>query len=189
VVAGALAAGAALALAASASADPDEPPPGPAAPPPATIGGTVAQIRQAGPEGLLNGFTASPDQLVGQAAVPSAPGAPAASMPPLNALNNAYLFPQNLTPSAPGEGTPQFGVAPGDENSDVGRLDYLKRLHAMYRAGDLTGTLLGQRPQEQLGEPLPGTAPPPGTWSPTGLGQGTPDQAPAEVPGVPPPPG
>ena len=39
----------------------------------------------------------------------------------------------------------------------------------MYRAGMLKGGLLGQVPQEQLGEPLPGTAPPPGTNLPPGV--------------------
>ena len=57
----------------------------------------------------------------------------------------------------------------------------------MYRAGMLKGGLLGQVPQEQLGEALPGTAPPPGTNIPPGLGQFLPDPA-APSDGVAPPP-
>jgi hypothetical protein len=51
----------------------------------------------------------------------------------------------------------------------------------------LKGGLLGQMPQEQLGEPLPGTAPPPGTAVSPGLEQYLPDPAPADAP--PPPAG
>ena len=57
----------------------------------------------------------------------------------------------------------------------------------MQRAGLLKGGLLGQSPQEQLGEPLPGTAPPPGTNIPPGLVQYLPDPPPP--PDAPPPPG
>ena len=59
----------------------------------------------------------------------------------------------------------EFGVAPGDENADVTRRQWLGRFIDMQRAGLLKGGMIGQMPQEQLGEPLPGTAPPPGPAS------------------------
>jgi hypothetical protein len=63
----------------------------------------------------------------------------------------------------------------------------LGRYIDMYRAGMLKGGLLGQMPQQQLGESLPGTAPPPGTNIPPGLVQFQPDPA-APPDGAPPPP-
>ncbi len=84
-------------------------------------------------------------------------------------------------------GCEQFDVAPGQENSDVSRREWLGRYIDMYRAGMLKGGLLGQVPKEQLGEALPGTAPPPGTNLPPGLGQFLPDPA-APPDGVAPPP-
>jgi len=99
----------------------------------------------------LSGRTAD-EYLLAQAPVPSLPGGLAAA-PPLNALNNQYLLPQNLTPSAPGEGE-IFGVEPGQENATSGRIDYLKRLYGSYREGGLKGGLLGQMPLDQVGKPL-----------------------------------
>ena len=42
--------------------------------------------------------------------------------------------------------------------------------------------LFGQAPDEQLGEPLPGTAPAPGIYLPPGLGQNLPDPAASQQP-------
>ena len=119
--------------------------------------------------------------VLGQNAVPSAPGAGPGVVPNLRAFNNAYGVPQNEVPSAPGQGQ-QFDVAPGDENADVNGRTWLGRYIDLYRDGRLRGSLLGQLPQQQLGEPLPGTAPPPGTNIPPGLVQFLPD------PAAPPPP-
>jgi hypothetical protein len=121
--------------------------------------------------------------VLGQNAAPSAPGAGPGVVPNLRAFNNAYGPQQYLKPSAPGQGE-QFDVAPGEENADVNARTWMGRYIDMYRAGMLKGGLLGQVPQEQLGEPLPGTAPPPGTNVPSGLGQYLP--GPEEAP---PPPG
>jgi hypothetical protein len=197
--------GAAVALAATAAAD-DPPPPGPvfidpAAPPPPgpVIPGVGAPL---GPAGLAvlaqNGHDANPAALgappvtgldqttvLGQNALPSAPGADPGVIPNLNPFNNQYGVQQCLKPSAPGK-CEEFGVAPGDENADVNRRQWLGRYVDMYRAGMLKGGLLGQVPQEQLGEALPGTAPPPGTNIPAGLDQFQPDPPPP--PGAPPPP-
>jgi hypothetical protein len=105
--------------------------------------------------------------VLGQNAVPSPPGGGAGVVPNLNVFNNAYGPEQCLAPSAPGK-CEQFDVAPGEENADVSSREWLGRYIDMYRAGMLKGGLLGQMPQQQLGESLPGTAPPPGTNIPRG---------------------
>ena len=164
---GALTLGAALVLSPSATADPVPPDPAPAdpAPPPPTIFGVL---------GLPDVSAYGSNPLLGQNIVPSAPsgGVPVIA-PDLNAFSNQYLLPQNATPAAPGEGT-----GAGTQDSVSTRLDYLKRLYSMYQGGDLKGALLGQLPLDQLGEPLPGTAPAPGTDIPPGLGQNLPELLP-----------
>jgi hypothetical protein len=195
----------AVAFAATAAADPAPPeplpvpgaldPPPPAGPPVPVLGAPL------GPNGLgvlaQNGQDQNPAALgappvtgmdqttvLGQNAVPSAPGADPGVVPNLNPFNNAYGPQQCMVPSAPGK-CEQFDVAPGEENADTTRREWLGRYIDMYRAGMLKGGLLGQVPQEQLGEPLPGTAPPPGTNIPPGLVQFQPDPPPP--PGAPPP--
>ena len=75
---------------------------------------------------------------LGQLPVPSAPGAGPGVVPNLNPFNNAYGVQQCLVPSAPGK-CEQFDVAPGDENADVSRREWLGRYIDMYRAGMLKG--------------------------------------------------
>jgi hypothetical protein len=124
--------------------------------------------------------------LLGQNAAPAAPGGGPGTPPNLNMFNNGYGIQQNVEPAAPGQGQ-QFDVAAGQENADVSRREWLGRYVDMYRAGMLKGGLIAQMPQEQLGQPLPGTAPPPGTSIPPGLAQFlAPEPAP---PGAPAPPG
>jgi hypothetical protein len=122
--------------------------------------------------------------LLGQNPVPSAPGGPTGTPPNLNFFNNGYLLPQNEVPSAPGEGQ-LFDVAPGQENADISRTDYLKRIWHLYQSDRLRGALLGQMPQEQLGAPLPGTAPPPATNIPPGLTPPEPPPPPEPLPPTP----
>ena len=164
----------------------DEPPPDPAAapapigliPPIASIGNVLAQngSTPAGPLGLPDLSAYAPSLVLGQNPVPAAPGATeAAVVPNLNAFNAAYLLPQNLTPAAPGQGEPAPGIGPNQDSPGTGRIAFLRRLHEMYGAGALTGALLGQIPKEQLGEPLPGTAPGPEIYIPPGLGFAQPD--------------
>jgi hypothetical protein len=206
VAAGLVSFGTAVAFAATAAADDPPPPPGPvvidpAAPPPP--GPTVPGMAPLGPAGLgvlaQNGQDQNPAALgappivgldqttvLGQNAMPSAPGVNPGTVPNLNVFNNQYGVQQCLTPSAPGK-CEEFDVAPGDENSDVSKREWLGRYIDMYRAGMLKGGLLGQMPQEQLGEPLPGTAPPPGTNVPPGLVQFQPDPPPPPGAPVPPP--
>jgi hypothetical protein len=169
--------------AAPAAADPTPAPPPPADPaPPVTVPvlgsdlgpNGLAVLGQAGdpapgPLGAPNIAGLDGTTVLGQNAAPSAPGTGPGVVPNLQAFNNAYGPQQNLVPSAPGDGQ-QFDVAPGDENANVNARTWMGRYIDMYRAGMLKGGLLGQVPQEQLGEPLPGTAPPPGTNVPSGLG-------------------
>lgn len=167
---GALAVGAVLGTPALAAADPLPPPeiPVDASPPPEPLtyrdalrAGPLAQSNDTAPgiAGLPDLSGLGPELLLGQTSVPALPGTAPSAIPNPNALNNSYLLPQNLKPSAPGEGQ-IFGVDPGQENADIKRRDYLHRLYEMYQAGGLEGGLLGQRPEGQLDQPLP--PPPPG---------------------------
>jgi hypothetical protein len=171
----ALTVGAVVLGTASAAADPAPPPPPPGDPTPPVA------VPEPSDSPDISGLDES--TVLGQNAVPSAPGAGPGVVPNLRAFNNAYGPQQNLVPSAPGQGQ-QFDVAPGEENADVNARTWMGRYIDMYRAGMLKGGLLGQVPQEQLGEPLPGTAPPPGTNVPAGLGQ----FLPGPEDGAPPPP-
>ena len=193
--AGALTVGAAVLGTATAAADPAPPPPvvDPAPPVAIPVIGSdlgpdgLAVLEQAGDPaaGPLGAPTVSGldgTTVLGQNVAPSAPGSGPGVVPNLRAFNNAYGPQQNLVPSAPGEGE-QFDVAPGEETADVNARTWIGRYIDMYRAGMLRGGLLGQAPQEQLGEPLPGTAPPPGTNIPAGLGQYVPGQADSAPPG------
>jgi hypothetical protein len=198
VVAGVLAA---VAFAATAAAQPPPPEPAPLDAPPAPPAPEIPVIgAPLGPEGInvlaQQGSPAAgplgvppisgidPTTVLGQNAVPSAPGAGPGTPPNLRAFNNAYGNPQNEVPSAPGQGT-QFDVPPGQENADVSGREWLGRYIDLYRDGRLRGALLGQTPQNQLGQPLPGTEPPPGTNIPPGLVQ---YYEPPPPPGAPAPP-
>jgi hypothetical protein len=209
---GLLALGAAVAFPATAVADdlPPGPPPLPGDPAPAPgpaipligtplgpAGIDVLAQSNAAPAGVPGTLGLPPvvgldaATVLGQTAVPSAPGAGPGTPPNLNVFNNAYgAAALNDVPSAPGQGQ-QFGVAPGDENADVRRGTWFGRWIDLQRDGRTYGGL-GQAPQQQLGEPLPGTAPPPGTVIPPGLVQFLPDPAdgPTPPPGLilPPPP-
>jgi hypothetical protein len=211
-VAGFLTVGAAVAFSATAVADDGPPPPDPAVPvdlaaPPPPAGPVIPVLgAPLGPEGFnilaQNGAPAAPgalgvpaaidtnpQALLGQNQAPAAPGQGAPGAPiNLNAINNAYVLPQNEKPSAPGKGA-EVGVDPGQENADLGRYSYLQQWHDLYKNGNLKGALLGRVPEDQLGQPLPGTAPPPGTNIPPGLVQDLPDPATADPAAPPPAPG
>lgn len=185
---------AALVSAAPALADPPPPDPAvvdPAAPPAgytpprSGIGNVLAQSDSttSGPLGLPDLAAYAPGLLLGQNAVPSAPGAPVpVAAPDLRAFDSQYLLPQNVAPAAPGQGVPADGIGPTPQNPGTGRIAFLRRLHEMYQDGGLTGAFLGQVPPEQLGEPLPGTAPAPGIYLPPGLGQNLIDPAAPQQP-------
>lgn len=160
--------------------------------------GVLAQRDQPGVPGALgapsvNGLDAA--SVLGQAPVPMAPNGTPGTPPNFNVFNNAYGLPQYEVPSAPGG--KQFDVAPGQENSDVSKREWFGRFIDMQRDHRTYGGL-GQRPEAELGQPLPGTAPPPGTVISPGLVEYLPpapdDGAPPPPPGLilpppPPPPG
>ncbi len=156
------------------------PPPAPVVAPNATVGSVLAQsgAPAVGPVGLPDLAGYAPGLLLGQNPVPSPPGAPGTVVTPnLQAFNDQYLVPQNVVPAAPGEGQPDIGIGPSADQPGTGRLDFVRRLHEMYQAGALDGALLGQVPYQQLGEPLPGTAPGPEINIAPGLGFGLADPA------------
>ncbi|MUL50024.1 hypothetical protein FZI85_24910 [Mycobacterium sp. CBMA293] len=148
----------------------------------------------AAPAGVLGMPQGAPglsaDTVLGQNAAPSAPGAGggAGTVPNLNPFNNAYGVQQCLKPSAPGK-CEEFGVDPGEENANISPHDWLHRYIDMYHDGRLRGGSLSQLSQQQLGEPLPGTAPLPGTNIPPGMFYDPADPAVPPAPGAPVPPG
>jgi hypothetical protein len=198
-VAGVLAVGAAVATAATAAADPPppvpadpapaapEPPPDPAAPPPTAMGTMSA---------ILNQSTASPtgfDLLLSQTSLPGLPGTQALTPPDLSVVNSLpWLFGPNQKLSEQGQQS-MYSAGPIDPNAPAptGRIDAFQRAHGIWHES------LGRLDQSQLGQPLPGTAPPPGTNLPPGPMQFLPDNygepygAPLALPppGTPPPPG
>ena len=184
--AAALAVGAAVTSMATAAAD-DLPPADPGAPIPAPApAGFVPP--EATISDSLNGFAglfggpAGNQMLLGQAPAPvAAPGGidPSATPPNVGILDNSALLPRNYrTQQGANDPTPSpydltTGVAPGP----FARVDGLKGVHAMVHGA------LGRMPADQLGQPLPGTAPAPGITIPMGPVEFLPD------PAAPPPPG
>ncbi|MCB0932250.1 MAG: hypothetical protein KDB71_10170 [Mycobacterium sp.] len=162
----------AVAGAAPAAADPPGQPdqaaaePAPAQGPIETLTaiGNVLGQRDAGPAGPLGLPDMSANTatlLLGQNAIPTAPGSTApAVVPNLSAFNAEYLLGQNLSPAAPGQGNAAPGIGPDQDNPGTGRIAFLRRLNEMYQAGGLKGALLGQLPTDELGQPtLPVTTP------------------------------
>lgn len=177
-----LLAGAGLLISPFASADPVPPDPAPTDPAPSSpsLPSPPSVFGFLGLPDLPPAF--GPNLILGQNLVPSAPGdAVPIAAPDLSAFNDQYLLAQNTRPAAPGEGIDAPGLDQLEPTS--GRLDYLGRLYGMYQSGDLKGALLGQMPKDQLGEPLPGTAPGPGINIPPGLGQDLPQPLPPAAPG------
>jgi hypothetical protein len=184
-VVGVLAVGTAVASAATAAADPAAPAPAdPAAPteppdpgPPPTAMGTMA--------GILGQSTSSPtgfDLLLSQSPVPAVPGNQPAAPMGVSAVNSPqYLFGPNMKLSEQGQQS-MYSAGPTDPNAPppTGRMDAFQRAHGIWHQG------MGRMDLSQLGQPLPGTAPPPGTNIPAGPEQFLPDPPPP--PGAPPPP-
>ncbi len=142
--------------AAGVAAADDAPPPPPVLQPPAT----PAEQTRTDPVGSLAGLlaTGSPAEFLSQGGAP--PGTPAAD--PLAAAFG--LLPQNYRMPSGEEQSPyvlQTGVPPGP----FARVDAFKGVHALIHGG------LGRMPGADLGQPLPGIAPPPGTVLPPGLEQ------------------
>ena len=77
-----------------------------------------------------------------------------------------------------GDAASPYALGEGN-NGPFARVNAFKGVHALGHAG------LGRMPREMLGEPLPGTAPPPGTAIPAGLVQFLPDPVDLVPPVVP----
>jgi len=171
-VAGVLAVGAAIASATAAGADPDAPlpPTDPVAPPPSGLNDFLA-----GPLTSLlgspaqTGSGAPTDFVLSQYPVPAVPGAAPPGMDLNTALSGStYLLPQNFELATPDEGN-MYTIGQGEVLDQPSLIPALKGGHALWHAG------LGRLDQQQLGQPLPGTAPPPGTNLPAGPEQFLPD--------------
>jgi hypothetical protein len=180
--AAALAVGAAVTSMGTAAAD--DPAPADAAAPPApqqqgfvpsagTISDTISGFANyiAGPAGN--------QMLLGQTPAPAVAGSTPAAPPTVDVLNGSQmLMPQTYRVPAPDQVSPyplQTGVPPGP----FARVDAFKGVHAMVHGA------LGRMPADQLGQPLPGTAPPPGTNIPAGPEQFLPDPAAPPSPAAP----
>lgn len=149
---------------APAPADPGVPPPAEAAPPPAapqTLLGQFAQAAQLNPLDSMKELMAGAPQ---QAAIGLAPSTPGAAPVPDPWTMAQLLRPQNYRMPTPDQISP-YALAPNDNPSPFARIDAWKGVHAMVHSN------LGRMPGDELGQPLPGTAPPPGTNIPPGLEQ------------------
>jgi len=109
---------------------------------------------------------ATPDSVLAPLTAPGAAAAP----DPLAAAG--MLMPQNYRMPT-GELPSPYVLATGVPPGPFARVDGVKGLRAMLHGA------LGRMPGVELGQPLPGTAPPPGTAIPQGLVQFLPD--PAEI--------
>jgi hypothetical protein len=115
--------------------------------------------------------------LLGQAPLP--PGT-ISSGPAADPLALAQLLmPQNFRMPTPDQVSP-YELAPNLEPSPFARIDAWKGVHALLHGG------LGRMPGDELGQPLPGTAPPPGSNLPPGLEQFYIDPAAAPAAAAPP---
>jgi hypothetical protein len=182
-VAGVLSVGAAVSAGATAAADDGAPPTDPVAAPPAglsdILGGAVTNILG---QPAQTGPGAPVDFLLSQYPVPAVPDAPPPGMDISNALSgNSYLLPQNFKLSAPDEGN-MYSIGQGDVLDQPSLIPALKGAHALWHGG------MGKLTLDQLGQPLPGTAPPPGTNLPPGPEQFYEPPPPIPLPGIPPPP-
>lgn len=139
---------------------PPPPPPGPTA-----MLGQVSQALQSNPVAAMKDLLASSPQqpLLGQAPLP--PGTITGGPPAANPLDAAQLLsPRNFRMPGPDQVGP-YALAPNDNPSPFARIDAWKGVHAMVHGS------LGRMPGDELGQALPGTAPPPGTALPPGLEQ------------------
>ena len=168
-----------VATAATAAADP-APPPDPVllaevpvvdVPPVVDPFVTTSQVTRQSPLAAFSDVLAqaSPDVLLKPSTVTEGAPDPLASV--------GMLFPKNYRMPT-GELPSPYQLATDVEQGPFARVNGWKGLHAMLHGA------LGRMPGAELGQPLPGTAPPPGTAIPLGLVEFLPD--PAEL--VPPDP-
>ncbi|MCV7344385.1 hypothetical protein [Mycolicibacterium rhodesiae] len=187
VVLAALAVGAAVAPVATAAAD-DLPPADPAMPAPPPPQGFVPPMSTIsdsvnGFAGILGG-PAGNQLMLGQTPTPALVGTAPSAPPSADILNGAQLLmAQNNSMPTPDQQSP-YQLGPGADGP-FARVNQWKGVHAFLHGA------LGRMPADQLGQPLPGTAPPPGVNIPAGPEQFLPDPAappPPGAPGVPPAP-
>lgn len=172
-----LAAGAAVTSMATAAADeplpvdPAAPPQG-FLPPPGTISDSVS--------GFANYFVgpAGNELLLGQTPTPALAGTAPVAPPNSDILAGTPLLiaPSYGMPTA--DQTSPYQLGPGADGP-FARVNQFKGVHAMVHGA------LGRMPADQLGQPLPGTAPPPGTNIPAGPVEFLPDPAAPPLPGAP----
>ncbi len=136
----------------------------PPAPSPSSILGQFAQVGKSNPVGAFTDQLANSPQppVIGLSPVPpetvsSGPGADPLTLAML-------LMPQNYRVPATDQTSP-YPLAPNVAPSPFARIDAWKGMWALGRAG------LGRMPGDQLGQPLPGIAPSPGSNPPPGLEQ------------------
>lgn len=160
--------------------DPAVPPADPAAPPPTDLApqallGQFAQVAQSNPLATMQQLLADSPQppLVGVA--PPAPGTDPGPDPFSLAMT---LNPRNFRMPTSDQVSP-YALAPNDNPSIFDRVNAFKGVHALAHSN------IGRMPGDQLGQPLPGTAPPPGANIPAGLEQFYVDPAAAPAPAGP----
>lgn len=140
--------------------------PAPPAPPagPKAMLGQVTQALQSNPVAAMQDLLAASPQppVLGQAPPPPGSPAPGPNADPLSSI--ALLRPQNYRMPTADQVSP-YELAPNDNPSPFARIDAWKGVHALVHGG------LGRMPGDELGQALPGTAPPPGTNLPPGLEQ------------------
>lgn len=161
-------AAAAVALAAPGWAEPGVPvdpappaDPGAPAPAPQTILGSEVLVD---PLTALSGLMASSPQppAVGLAPLPADTVSNGPGPDPMGFIQ--LLLPQNFRMPTDDQASP-YPLAPNDVPSPFARIDAWKGVHALAHGG------LGRMPGADLGQPLPGTAAPPGVNLPPGLEQ------------------
>jgi len=170
----------ALSLSAVAAADP-LPPADPPAPVDAIPPAPEPQVTKFGPLGALPASGYGMDLLLGQYPAPGLPGAAPAAGPSPEVLGaGQFLIPSNYRVPTPDQLSPY--PLPAGVPGPFARVDGLKGLHAIVHGA------LGRMPIGELSDPLPGTAPPPGTNIPVGPVQNLPDPDVSVVPAYPGPP-
>ena len=136
----------------------------PPAPAPTTMLGQFAQVAESNPVGAFTDVLTNSAQppVIGLSPVPpetvsSGPGADPLTLAML-------LMPQNYRAPAADQTSP-YPLAPNVAPSPFARIDAWKGMYALGWAG------LGRMPGDQLGQPLPGIAPPADSNMPPGLEQ------------------
>ncbi len=182
--------GAAIAFSATAAAEPPPPPepvpPAPANPaPPAPTGflppaGTVQNFIPDGGLAPDSGY----DFLLGQAPVPSVTSGQAGQAPAPGTILDPQaiqaLRPTNFALAGQGQNSIYSYTPAAPDAPPGGFLENARGSHGLWNYQ------MGKLDPSQLGQPLPGTAPPPGTNIPVGLAPDMPDPAAPPAPGVPP---